>query len=153
MYSFILFLLLIGICLYKVVPKDYGPNRDTYNKGYCIDKEEIDKICSRILWANNYPNRLCYVYRYLFYSSVIVFMIFLIIHNHISFSPIEYIQCVFISFILLYAFSQFSYYHSDKFAHYAIYENINNIMKKLKLKKRKLDIVRHISVPSECYNY
>jgi hypothetical protein len=133
---------------------DYEPEGKKNNKSYGKNSESIPVLLDRIEWANHYTGRIDIFSRFLRDSIILSFMLCIIIQNGIP-SPLLYIQCVLITYILLRSFYFYSRHHCDKFHSYSIDRNINILRKKLKLKKRRIpDITKYkFSGQSKCWNF
>lgn len=132
---------------------NYTPTDKPFNCSYGSLKEPVSKIIDRIDWANRYKARVFQKLRFLFCSIILTFFVLFIYENQIpQFS--RYLQCLFISWIIMVAFYQYTEHHGDKYAHYGIDRNVKLLRKKLQLKKRPVKPSNIIfPLASDCLNF
>lgn len=151
---FYVLVIIVLIITHNSAVKAYSPESEYFNKGYGNKDDEIDVLLSRIGWANRYKRRIGFFARYLFYSLLIVFMLFVVCLNRVA-KPQEYISGVFLCVFILVAFHQYTQHHCEKFGHYAIDRNIKILRKKLGVKQVKdLTASNHKFIgASDCWNF
>lgn len=127
LYILIIIILFVSIMLGSKSCTPYSPD---FNRGYGSRKDDVETLLNRTEWANNYKGRLYFVFRHIFYSIVITFIILCMVYNTLP-PPMIFLQCAFVNFILLHAFHNYIQYHCEKFSHYAIDRNLKIVRQKL----------------------
>lgn len=149
-YILIIFTIFMAI---RYVDKSHNPESIYFNKGYGSKSDDLATLLERCNWANHYKGRLPIFWRQLCYAFIVTFIILLISTNSIP-TPRIYIQCVFVSWMILNALNQYVQHHCEKFSHYAIDRNINLIRKKLKVKKVPIvPVLEKFPGASSCWNF
>lgn len=151
--NFIFYIVLI--ILIKVLWKyvHYTPESEIFSRSYGSRKENMDTLLNRIDWANSYKSRISYMLRYLFCAILVTFIILFVYENKFP-NGFKLLQCVFVSWIVIFAFYQYTQHHSDKYAHYAIDRNVDILRKQYKIKK-SIPSKSNISfeLNSDCLNF
>lgn len=139
------------LALYRA-NQNYSPECSIYNKGYGSGRDNVNILLDRIQYANHYKGRLNIYSRHIVYAFLIVVVLSQIWP---SISILQFIQAVFVTFLLIQSFYVYTQHHSEKFPHYSIDRNIRLIKKKLRLKGAcKLSPSKRIfSSASSCWNF
>jgi len=150
----LIYYILVAIVLKILWPYvNYTPTDKCFNCAYGSSKDSIGTIIDRIDWANHYKGRIPHTLRYLFCAIILTFLILFIYENSVpKFS--RFIQCLFISWIVLVAFYEYTQHHGDKYAHYGIHRNTKLLRKKLQTPKKTVkpsDII--FPLASDCFNF
>lgn len=123
-------ILLILLVTFLYLFKYDGPVSINLNKGYPQNNDTIDVSLSRIEWNAQYPGRVNYLIRFLFFSIIIAYVTSIVI---IGQGPgiRTFLQLILVIWIVLVGTHSYFTYHSDKFASYAIESNVDAIRKTL----------------------
>jgi hypothetical protein len=128
------------------------PTSPLFERAYGKKTESADTIIERTRWANNYPGRINFPARYLFYSIVLSFLCITVYAT--DFQINKFFQCIFVVWIGLIAFHNYTQHHSDKHGHYAIERNMKILKNKLGCKRVSISPSKiKFSLTSDCRNF
>jgi hypothetical protein len=127
LYIVVFIVLIISLCF--ITPTLFS-NGNLYNKGYYQTSDTTEIMLDRIQWANHYTGRLNRVPRYIFFAISIATSSSIILLNKMP-DPILFIGTTVCAWLFLMCFSGFFSHHADKFANFAVDQNVNKLREKL----------------------
>jgi hypothetical protein len=130
-YMFVSFILVL--CLFIVIVKQCGPTNYTLRKAYKQNEDDLNTMLNRISWANHHRGRINYNARFVGISIVTAFLVSIVVYDGRLPDFISFIQILLVVFFCNIVPHAFLTYHSDKFASYAIEENVNSIRQKINI--------------------
>lgn len=146
--------IILIVCICYVYLKRLSGSK-VWTRAYGDKQEDIETLLNRIQWANNFRSQLRIPLRHLFISLIISLCVLTLMCDGAPSIP-DYVRTVFVMFVLLQAFYNFSQFHCEKFPHYAIDRNVRLIRKRCGIRRSKLppqSRIQKFPVVSACYNY
>lgn len=141
---------LLGLIIYRILKEEIHDlwcvktnnkqlyKGDGYSKHYKYGRNEksddAETLLDKIEWLTHFKSRTVLWRRYIIMSIAITFlMIYFTIKKRLSVD--EFLISVFIIYLTLFSFSNFYYYHYERYPEMHMRDNITELRNKLNLKK------------------
>jgi len=127
-------ILTIVLLLFYTLKYSLSPNSEHSIRCRGVKSDSVKVLLTRIEHSTTINKRIPYIHRYVFISSVLTIILFIIWNE--KFPQFKsFLRGFIISFSILMAQHGYFYHHSDKFVHAYVYENTQLLRKKLHKKR------------------
>lgn len=154
MFLWLIIITLFILCIYKIQISEYcGPDSYHPSKVNGISTDNVSTLLNRLDYGNNISTKMNHNKWLIIRSIILSFFVSFLLLNKLPSSK-RFLSCVFVIFILLNAFKNYSDHHETRFINYFMNKDIQLIRKKLNIKRqRTLNLSSNIAKESKKFYY